>query len=114
MLNKTAIKFHTKEHVLNPLPLLLQHPGLSCRSRLLYAFFFIRRKSDFVSGEKKTEHSRLDTCIGWIFHAKERFREAFYGGVATILQASAETRRLTWRRQDNVGTLSHSPAYRVE
>lgn len=83
----------------------------------IVAFFFpIRRKSDFVGREKKTEHSRLDTCIGWIFHAKERFREAFYGGVATILQASArgETRRLTWRRQDNVGTLSHTPAYRVE
>lgn len=80
-------------------------------------FFFIRCKNDFVGEEKKTEHNRrarLDTCIGWIFHAKERFREAFYGGVATILQASAETRRLTWRRQDNVGTLSHTPAYRVE
>lgn len=52
--------------------------------------------------------------IGYIFRVKEGFREAFYGGVATILQARAETRRLTWRRQDNVGTLSHTPTYHVE
>lgn len=81
-----------------------------------FFFFFIRRKSVFGRrGEKKTEHSPagLRALVGFFTRGK-RFRAAFYGGVATILQARAETRRLTWRRQDNVGTLSHTPAYRVE
>lgn len=80
-----------------------------------FLFIFVRRKSDFVAaGRKNRSTADWIRAAGWIFHAKERFREAFYGGVATILQARAGTRRLTWRRQDNVGTLSRTPAYRVE
>ena len=100
--------------MLKPLHSLLQHQGCRADRDCCILFFLSDVRTILSVEEKKTEHSHLDTCIGWIFHAKERFREAFYGGVATILQAHAETRRLTWRHQDNVGTLSHTPAYRVE
>jgi len=67
--------------MLNPLHSLLQHQGCRADRDCCILFFFIRRKSDFVGEEKKTEHTHTYTksirALARFFTRKNVFARLF-------------------------------------